>query len=265
MSKLHNLFGKFKSEDLAYDVYRSFYHEYKTKGLVLPFLVSELYYQIKKEYEQLPLSILLNLLTGGKVMSQIQESQEGPKDVLEKITMRDAQCHYFILLSEDEVEVSIGRGDEVIINTRGLVKDLKIDTTAIKNRKYAEGTMAVMQIKLIAPSSKRTEEESRAFYGRYQDLLAHYASPEYQLPFLKAITDEGLKNKRLELYGATTEEEIGPQSFGTENALKIQKILKNIKSPYESNESLLTLEPTVETKELEKMKAWLKRDLGLLD
>ena len=263
-NKLDSIFGKYKSEDLVFDVYRSYLHDYKMTGLTTTFLVSQFFSTLKKEYVLLPLNAYLGIVKGGKLLPESvpQKAPEPPKNLLEEHTLRSLQRHYFILMDEDVVEFTVSKGNDVIIKTQGMVKDIVIDTALIKQKNYAEGTMAVFNIKLLTASPSREKQEQKSFFGNYQDYLVSLQSTEYQQKFLKLIVDESLLKKRLELYNAQDIEDISGIDFGSRNGLQIQMILSNLNNPYLSNEDLIKINPSVEIKELEKMRDWIKRDLG---
>lgn len=266
MSKLDELFGKFKSTDLVWDVYRSFKHQYKMVGLDTVFLVSQFFSTLKAEYEQLPLKIYLPMVAGGKLYPRmvVQEPPLPEIDILDRLNLREIQRRNFIIFENDLVEVTVARGNDVVLQVTGLFKDILIDTTKIKEKNYSPGSMATLRIKLLQEDPDRVAQEQKVFFGKEQDYINSFLlNKMIHVKFLKEIDNESLLKKRLELYKVSDIEDLTTGvDFGSSDSIKIVMILKNLKNPYLSNEQLLELEPTVEKKELEKMKEWIKRDVG---
>lgn len=261
--KLSSLFGKFESEDLCYDVYRSFMHHYKVKGLDSVVAVSKFFESLKKvDVEnkkilegpvELPVKSFFDFIAGSRVFHE---------KLMENGTLRELMPRVFICLDKDKVKVQLGRGDNIILEKTGFLGELTFSTEDIVKHNFAPGTLLVLKIQLLEPDQRREELERRCFFGAYDKALEKVKEDDVHKKVLEAIEDKELLNKRLSLYGVTSIEDVKGQDFASTDLLKIIKILEQMRNPYISNEALKAIEPTREREELSKMKQWLTRSLG---
>ena len=262
MSKLAGLFGKFKTDDLSYDVYKTYMHHYKFKGLDCVFAVTKFFENLKKVDKEkkelidgpvdLPIAMFLDIIYASRIVGQ---------KYLEQKNLRELMKHAFVIFDEDKVEVSMGLGADVFYNETGLFKDLKISMQIIIDKKYTPGTLAVLKIKLLSPSPLREEEEKKCLFGNYEKALEIVSGKEVHQKVLNSLPEE-LKAKRLEIYKVSSVEDVPNTDFGSKDLLVILKILDQMKNPYFSNERVLSEEALADKESLEKMKDWLTRSLG---